>query len=375
MNVVYVTPNFGTGGTEKMVLDLALSLPEYGDSTSVCSVHYGVLGEELRCRGGKYYPLLEAKASGNQLQKVRGLFARVWALRKILRDEQADIVHAQHLSALLLAFCAAFGTQTRIIYTEHSRPDNLYGRYALFFGGILARRASCCTAVSKEISDSFCSLLGVNRQRAITVLNGIDLKRYSGGGLKDIRAELGIAYADPVVGCIGNLRHEKNQQQLIEAFSFIVTQRPNVRLLLAGGGAYREKLEKLITDKGLERNVFLLGSRLDTPDLYKAFDVYALTSVFEGLPLTILEAMAAGCPIVATDVTGIRDVVHDGETGLLVALHNPEQTAQAIMRLLDDPILVRSIVERGQRFVGEHYSLETMTANYRTLYKQVMTDA
>lgn len=374
MNIVYVTPNFGTGGTEKMVLDLALALPEHGDATAVCSVLYGVLGEELRRRGGKYYPLLDAATSGNIFQKALGFLTRILALRKILKDEGADIVHAQHLSALLLADCATFGLRTRVVYTEHSRPDNLYGRSALLFGGILARRAARCTAVSKEISDSFCSLLGVDRKRAVTVLNGIDLRRYSRGGGKNIREELDIAPGDPVVGCIGNLRHEKNQQQLVEAFDIIVADRPNARLLLAGGGGYREKLEKLITDKGLERNVFLLGSRLDTPDLYAAFDVYALTSVFEGLPLTILEAMAAGCPIVATDVTGIHDVVHDGETGLLVPLHNPEQTAQAILRLLDDRDLACSMVEKGRQFVAEYYSLETMTANYRTLYRQVMAD-
>ena len=355
-----------------MVLELATALREEGFSASICAIHDGILGQEFLKRGGRYYPLIKHEVAGNVVSRFSALVKRVLAVRKILIAESIDVIHAQHLSALFLASLAKSFTRIKVIYTEHSRPDIVYGRKILIIGGYCARRADHCTGVSADITDSFKSILGVVPQRSSSILNGIDIERYSKETDRDIRAEMGFAAADKIVGCIGNLRHEKNQHQLIEAFSSVVTSYPNARLLLVGGGEYRSRLEKAVTEKGLERNVFLLGPRLDTPDLYAAFDVYCLTSVFEGLPLTILEAMAAKCPIVATDVTGIRDVVHDGETGLLVPLNDPERTAQAIVCLLDDPRLGRSLAESGRRLVSERYSLRAMAANYRQLYERVI---
>ena len=356
-----------------MVLDLATALRKDGFSASICSIHEGILGQEFIKSGGRYYPLIQHQIDGNLFSRIIALLKRVLAVRKIMIDECIDIMHAQHLSALLLASLARTFTKVKIIYTEHSRPDIVYGRNLIISGGYFARRADHCTGVSAEITDSLKSLLRVERQRSTSILNGVDIERYSKETKKDLKAEMGFAPTDQIVGCIGNLRHEKNQQQLIEAFSIIVTIHPTARLLLVGGGEYRERLEKVVIDRGLGRNVFLLGPRLDIPELYAAFEVYCLTSVFEGLPLTILEAMAAGCPIVATDVTGIRDVVRAGETGLLVPLHNPELTAQSILRILDDRTLAHYMVEQGRRFVAEHYSLETMAANYRNLYERIMT--
>jgi glycosyltransferase involved in cell wall biosynthesis len=149
---------------------------------------------------------------------------------------------------------------------------------------------------------------------------------------------------------------------------------PRLHLVLAGDGPCRTELEQLSRDLAVADRVHFLGHRLDAPDVMAMFDVYCLPSVYEGMPLSILEAWSAGKPVVATDVTGIRDIVIHDTNGILVPLNDPQALAEALRRVLGDRELSERIGREGQRFALEQCTMAGMVRQYEDLYEQVAGD-
>jgi glycosyltransferase involved in cell wall biosynthesis len=173
---------------------------------------------------------------------------------------------------------------------------------------------------------------------------------------------------------IGNLRAEKNQRVLITAFSLLYGAMPHLYLVLAGDGSCRRDLEQLARELAVADRVHFLGHRLDAPDVMAMFDVYCLPSVYEGMPLSILEAWSAGKPVVATDVTGIRDIVIHDTNGLLVPVNDAQSLASALQRVLGDSELSERLSHEGQKYALERCTMAGMVRQYEDLYEQVARD-
>jgi len=177
---------------------------------------------------------------------------------------------------------------------------------------------------------------------------------------------------DIVFGTVGNLRQEKNQELLIRALAIMKDKGRSFKALFIGDGHCRSDLEMLAAELKVDEKIIFLGTRRDVPYLYGLLDIYCLTSRFEGLPLTLLEAMAAGVPVIGTDVLGIREVISNNENGLLVPDNDPEQLAKAILMLAQNVSLRNALAERGRRLVYDRYDLKTCVRNYEGVFQRLI---
>lgn len=377
-NVLYFIPAFGTGGTERLVADWVTHLDSSRFRLSVCTQLDGLFGETLARRG---YPvhILGEQTNGRRpgvRGKVTGLVGRVARLRALLRREAIDIVHTHHLGPLLHAFLAGLPSRRwRWVHTEHIRPDVDIG-YATWLERIGRRIVSApdvVTGVSDAVGAYLRESAGVPAGRVKVIYNGVDVDRFAGpydGAAK--RRELRIPADAWVIGLVANLRPQKNHELLLRAFARVRPAVPAARLVLVGDGERRAGLERLAAELGVGEHVQFLGSRLDVPELYATFDVYCLPSHYEGMPLTVFEAMAAGRPIVATSVVGIREVIAPGETGLLVPPDDAGALAQAFVRLRREAALAEELASAALRYVDKHARLEGMVGQYAALYERVL---
>src|SRR5204862_1426379 len=212
-------------------------------------------------------------------------------------------------------------------------------------------------AVSAQVRDDLLEL-GVGRPAQWHVVPvGIDLESLVERRVPrdEARAALGLPQDGPIVGCVGRLVPIKDHEMLFQAAARLLRERPDVTFVLAGDGELREGLKARARELLGDRCVFL-GWVQDLPTLYAAFDVVALTSKLEGTPVSLIEAAAAGKPVVATRVGGVREVVRDGETGLLVSSADPVAVAMSLHTLLDDPEGARRMGEEGTRWVTGRFS-------------------
>ena len=205
------------------------------------------------------------------------------------------------------------------------------------------------------------------------IRSGSEVERYRAAKemRERTRASLGIASGQFVLGNVGRLAPPKVPSDLIHAFVCASRVRPEARLVLVGDGPLRGEVESLVARLGVSGRVALLGLRRDVPDLMAAFDAFVFASRWEGLPRTILQAMAAGLPVVATRVDGVPDAVDDGETGYLVPPGDVPTLADRMLRLMATPELGRALGRAGQARVDE-FSTRRMVAQLDTLYEELV---
>jgi glycosyltransferase involved in cell wall biosynthesis len=189
---------------------------------------------------------------------------------------------------------------------------------------------------------------------------------------KQIRQELGLGPEDFIVGNVGRLALQKGQRHLVAAMPFLLERVPRAHAVIAGGGDLEAYLRDLALEVGVAERVHVLGPRKDVPALMHAMDVFAMPSIWEGFGLVLLEAMAAGRPVVASRVATIPEVVVDGQTGLLVPAGDPLALAEAIARLAADPALARQLGEAGRDRLRRHFSIDKMVGDTELLYREVL---
>lgn len=164
------------------------------------------------------------------------------------------------------------------------------------------------------------------------------------------------------------MAEQKGITYLLQAMPQVLVSYPDVTLVIVGDGEIKAELQKETIRLGIEQNVHFLGTRLDIPELLRLFNIYVLPSIWEGMPLVLLEAMAAGCPVIATNVGGVSKVIKNKHNGLLVDSKNPNQLASAIKLLLSDKELRSEYSRNGINTFQEHFSAEIMTRQYEKLY-------
>lgn len=289
-------------------------------------------------------------------------------LRRLMTRWQVDLVHA-HLpwAGVLARLCSG---ARPVVYTEH----NLVWTYRPLTR--LANRASyarnrAVTAVSGAVADSLVSYPGPD---PVVVPNGVTASAPPDARPR-VRHELGLADDERLVVHVGNIRPGKGHADLVEAAAILTVQHPEVRIVSIGGEKYPGDLDKLrvrVAEKGLEDRMLFLGRRSDALSFIAAADVYVNPAEFEGLPVTILEAMAMGRPVVATAVGGVSDVVEDGVTGLLVLPHSPPALASAVGGLVEDAARAEELGAQGARIVASQYGLAPMVQAFEHIYRRLL---
>jgi len=233
------------------------------------------------------------------------------------------------------------------------------------------------------ITDSFIAVAPshgrflIERQRfpahKVTVIpNGVDTQRFAPApDVAGIRRELELRPADPVVGIVAALRPEKNHELFLRVAQRVIQELSTTQFVVIGDGPCRDQLQQLAHDLNIAASVVFLGSRDDVPRLLAAMDVFALTSHIEANPLSILEAMSTGRPVVATNVGSIHETVADGETGFLVPLGDFERFAQRVLQILHAPVLGQRMGAAAREAVIGRWSIEAMVQGYEQLIESV----
>ena len=308
-----------------------------------------------------------------------GCYFRLW---KMLRRLKPDLVQTYNIGTLDVAPVAWLAGVPRVVHAEHGRdvadPDGTNRRYRAmrrWLEPFIARYVAVSTDLGKWLRES----VGIAPAKVVCIPNGIDIERYAGAaGSRELRPFLG-AFAPPgtlAVINVGRLDPVKDQAGLIAAFKLLCDSSPataaRLRLVIVGEGACRNDLETQIARLRLHGQVRLLGDRKDVPEILAECDVFALSSVAEGIPLTLLEAMAAGLPIVATRVGGVGEVVVDGVTGTLVEPSNPVALAHALRGYVEDESRRGKRGDAGRQRVEQRFSLSAMLAGYTSLYDEIL---
>lgn len=370
IRVCMVVNNLDVGGLEKVVLSLLRHLPAAEVETSlVCLSGPGALYGDLSLPPERCL-ILDKRPDVGWGERLRTPLV-LWRLAAFLRARRVDVVHLHNLAPLVYGGLAArlvWPGRPAVVYSEHNqiyragaRGRRRFARYATLADEVVA--------VSHDLRRTLVD--GVRVSRPVRVLhNGIDP-----GGFRDVdpaavQRELGRREGEFLVGTAVVLSEQKGIRYLLEAARLVRANDPTVRFLVAGDGPLRVELEAQAAALGLGDGVRFLGYRRDVPGLIAALDAYALPSLWEGLPLALLEALASGKPILATAVGGNPEVVEDGVNGLLLPPRDPEAIARAVLRLRGDPALRARMRQANLDRFARQFSAEAMAAAHLALYRE-----
>ena len=292
-----------------------------------------------------------------------------WQLSHLFADIQPDVVHAHDPMAVSLTAMALqmkSGMTRRPIVAASRRVDFHLKRHAFSrwkYGHVDVFIAASGTIGQILIDD------GVPADRIVTVHDGVNVGYIDKQEPVDAHAAFWLPHGAPVVGNVAALAPHKGQRHLVAAAARVVREVPDTRVVIIGEGELREPLERQVRDLGLERHVLLAGFRTDVLGLLKTFDLFAMSSVTEGLGSAILEAMACSRAVVATRAGGIPEVVDDGETGLLVAPHDEAALADALVALVRDPDRRAAMGAAGRARVVDRFSVDRMVQGTLAVYE------
>jgi glycosyltransferase involved in cell wall biosynthesis len=342
-----------------------------------------VLVTVLGMRAAGHRAMLVAHPSGELRQRAKeGLdliplapktemdLSAAWRLSRLLKQLKPDIVHAHDPHGVAMAGLALS------MSTQLAKPPLVASRRVDFHlrGGRMSRwkyRQVDCFICASEAIRRMLIADGVPEPKTVTVHEGIELGRVEAAPPANLHQDLFLPHGAPLVGNVAALVPHKGQRHLIEAAALVVRQVPDARFVIAGEGELRPTLERAVREHRLEKHVILAGFRPDILSLHKAFDIFVMSSITEGLGTSLLDAMAARKPIVATATGGIPEVVEDGETGMLVAPRDHEGMAAAIVTLLEDPALRARMGAAGLARARQRFSAERMVKDTLRVYQRV----
>ena len=368
--VVHLLHRFDTGGLENGVVNLINHMPADAYRhmvvalTSVTDFRQRLRRQDVRC-------IALNKGPGHGLR----LYPALW---RLLRQHRPAIVHTRNLAALEMQ-AAAWAARVPVrIHGEHGRDvGDLDGssRHHQRLRRLYAPFVQRYVALSRDLENYLAGAVGIARGRITQIYNGVDTDRFAPAAGQAAAAISACPFARPghwLVGTVGRMATVKHQALLARAFvrarELNADFARQARLLMVGDGDQREAAQAILAAAGAADAAWLPGERADVVDVMRGLDCFVLPSLAEGISNTILEAMACGLPVVATDVGGNAELVVAGQTGRVVPTDNPQAMAEAILGLWRDPALCARMGSQGRRVVEQRFSLQAMVAAYQGLY-------
>jgi sugar transferase (PEP-CTERM/EpsH1 system associated) len=373
IKVTHIVLSLDCGGLERIVVDLVRQGRRLKQQVSiVCLERPGTMASQAEALGARIVCI--NKKSGLKLNTIGRMKATLRALRP-------TVVHTHQVGALFYTGPAAHALGVPlVVHTEHGNhirkesPGYLRKYRMSWLWWLAARYTARFFCVSKDIVDELASRRLVPQRKLEVVANGIDTDLFERtNGREDVRRALGIAPDAPVLGTVGRLNEVKRQDLLIRSFAQVRKRIPDAHLVLVGDGPMRDSLQKLVKDLSLDASVHFASYQSQPERYLQAMDVFALTSHSEGMPLAILEAWAAGLPVVASAVGGVPDLVDHGRNGLLFFSGDESILADFVVELISDPQRAGRLGAAGRQEVASRYSLQRMAADYQRHYLQLLS--
>jgi glycosyltransferase involved in cell wall biosynthesis len=372
ISVCHIVNGGAWAGAESYVATLfrALSRCE-GVSLSAILLSDGRLAEELR----KYCSRVEVIP-----ERGHSWWGLIGKASQVAKTWKPDVLHShQHKEDLLAVAIAQRAGVARLVRTQHGRPEPFHGlrklrrHFLLGMDHLTAKyKADAIIAVSSNVADYVATFVG--RDKIDVISNGIDLQGVSSSlTARDAKRALGMNPEAPVIGTACRLEPVKRLDLFLAMARSIAGQMPDAQFVIAGQGSQEKPLRQLARDYGLERQVFFLGHRDDIYEVIRAMDLLVISSDHEGLPMTLLEAMALAVPIVSRAVGGIPDALANG-SGFLVDSADPGALAGLCLEALRNPSLLRQVAVAAKDRVQKCYSAETTAAHTLQLYRSLLGD-
>lgn len=371
--IAHVLYRLDTGGMEHMLVTLINETCQRYRHVVICLQGYGDLRDQIEPAD------VACLALGKKRGKDLLCYFRLW---RAFRNLKPDLVHTYNIGAVDAAPIAKLAGVRRVVHAERGRdaadPLGESSRYRLLRRWLLPF-IDRYVAVSNDLQTWLIDKVGIPASRVVCIPNGIDTKPFvEAAGSRDTRPLLG-SFAPPgtiLIGTVGRLDAVKDHGGLITAFRCLCEALPQeckrLRLVLVGDGSQRAALESQVLHEELSTQVRLVGNRKDVAEILAELDIFALSSIAEGMPGVVLEAMASGLPVVATDVGGVKEVVAAGVTGTLVAASDPKSLAVALTHYVIDESLRRRHGTAGRECVMTKFRLQTMLGAYVNLYDELL---
>ena len=356
------------GGSERLVHNLALKVDRTLFRPSIAWFFGDRVLREFKDLGIPLYHIPKLK---------RFDFSTMQKLGTIIRENNIHIINAHHFMSMVYSFYGCkIKNDTKLIYTEHSKweIEQIPWKWRKI-GSYLLKHSDGAVGINSEVTKLMKNAFKLFPSKAITIMNGVNLKSFASNNKNSkLRTELGIAKNVKIIGMIANLKKIKNHIFLLKAFAELVKEYKNVKLLLIGQGFDGDKenseaeIQHFINNQGLKNSVMLLGYRSDISSLLEIMDIFCLTSFKEGLPISLIEAMAAGLPVVGTDVEGIRNVIIHDKNGYLVPVDDKKSLKNSLLTLLQNESLRDKMGRESRVLAIQTYSLNSCINQYQDLF-------
>lgn len=371
--VVHIIYRLDVGGLETVLINVINHTPvSRYHHVIICLTEYSEFRRRIQQEG------VEIHALNKRPGKDLGVYVRLW---RLLRRLKPDIVHTYNVATIDCQVAAAAAGVRRRVHAEHGRDVfDLHGenkRYILL-RRLLQPLIDKIIPVSRDLENWLIARVGMPGRKVHRIYNGIDTDGFRPRSKeKEMLPIEGFSDASSfVIGTVGRLHAVKDHVTLVKAFLRLVEMvsggRERLRLVIAGDGPLHQEILTLIESSGFADIVWLTGERNDVANLMRGFDVFVLTSLAEGIPLTVLEAMSCALPVVATRVGGLPELVEEGMTGRLVAVSDPTSLSEALRSYIDEPLLIERHGRAGRRRVEEQFSVQTMTEQYLAVYDELL---
>jgi L-malate glycosyltransferase len=369
IRVLNILTNFHIGGTERQVTNIALKLDSARfDLHLACLRHSGELLDELKdldvprpeFRIGSLY------SPRTVLQAIR--------LIRYLRRNRIQMVHSYGIYPNLFTVPAAWLARVPVVIASIRDRGDILSPWQRSLQRLVCRLADCVLVNASTIRETLVEQ-GYRADNIVVIPNGVmPPKPVAPRPEKDVRAELGIPAGAPLVIVFSRLNRMKGVEYFLEAVVQVAQRFPEVRFLIAGDGENRAELQEQAARLGIAGKVIFTGFRTDLPDLLKESEISVLPSLSEGLSNSILEAMAAGVPVIASNVGGNPEIVEHEVTGLLVPVRDSGALAAAMIRLVEEPKLRAKFGAAGRGRIGTTFSMEASLESVEALYERLMRE-
>lgn len=383
IRVMHVVQSLDTGGLENGVVNLLNRLHDERFNHAICCLtHAGKLAERIRC---KHIPIVEVGL------KTDRFHFPLLTLRRLIRAWSPDLLHTRGWGTIDGIMAARVAGVPRVIHGEHGREaadPNGRNRKRNFIRRCLSPMVDRFVSVSDDLKNWLTDTVGIPERKVVRIHNGVDTEKFAPrngaqraermeqgaqpSALGALRQALGLPAEGLLIGTVGRLDPVKDHDSLLQAFAPLARAAGAVRLVIVGDGPMRKGIESTASQLGVADKIVLLGERHDVASLLSGFDVFALTSIAEGISNTILEAMASGLPVVATRVGGNPELIEHGVSGQLITAQDVSALGSALLAYVTSPDLRRSHGAAARQRAVDEFSLDRMAAQYADLYFSVM---
>ena len=366
ITILHVMTKLPVGGVENQLLLLLKHYDKAKLSPTVCSLSgKGEVGKKIEDMGIEVICLNKLE-HGFDWTIIRDLV-------NIMKSNNVEVVRTHQYHANLYGRIAAWLCRVPCIvpsvHNVYTRDRKIHRR---ILNNLLGRISDKIIAVSEAVKADIMAYDKIPDSRVKVVYNGVDEARFTCVERRSTRSEFNIPEHATVIGTVGRLAAQKGQRHLIESVALLVKEFPELILLIVGDGPEKEALRRTVSEKGLEKQVIFTGSRDDVPDLLAAMDIFVFPSLWEGMPNALAEAMAAGKPVIATDIKPNREVLGPEHAGVFVPIENSMAIASEIARLLRDRQAALLLGSVAQERAFSRFAISATVGAYTDLFGEIL---